>query len=134
MAYNCKIELNGNLGADAKIIEKNGKTFVALRVATQDSYPVKDGDTTTWKNKDTVLWHDVLVFRPTAVEAAKSLTKGDRVEIIGSLAYRTFKDENGYKQQQATIIAGFIQKIDLKGDSEPSESDINSAVEEVTRS
>ena len=45
MTINCKVELNGFLGADPKSISKNGKTFIALRVATTDSYPVKDEKT-----------------------------------------------------------------------------------------
>ena len=133
MAYNCKIELNGNLGADAKIIEKNGKTFVALRVATQDSYPQKEGDKTIWIDSKETLWHDVLVFRPYTVTIAKNLKKGDRVEITGSLSYRTFEDKNGYKQKQASIIAGFIQKIDFDKQAEPTGDEISEVAEEVAR-
>lgn len=134
MAYNCKIELNGNLGVDAKTIEKNGKTFVSLRVATKDSYPKKEGDNTVWTDSKETLWHDVLVFRPYVVAIAKSLQKGDRVEIIGSLSYRTFKDENGYNKRQATVIAGFIQKVEFGKESEqPSEDEISEVVEEVAR-
>jgi single-stranded DNA-binding protein len=44
MAYNCKVELNGVLGNDPKVIEKDGKTFVVLRMATTDSYPLQEGD------------------------------------------------------------------------------------------
>ena len=76
-------------------IEKDGKTFVALRVATTDSYPVQDGEETTWKDKES-LWHDVLVFRPAVTITAKALKKSDIVQINGTLSYRPFKDENGY--------------------------------------
>lgn len=135
MAYNCKVELNGNLGADAKIIEKNDKTFVSLRVATRDSYPKKEGETVVWTDHKETLWHDVLVFRPYAVEVAKTLEKGNRVQVIGSISYRDFQDENGYKKQQATIMAGFIQKIEFDKESEqPSETEISEVAEEIARS
>lgn len=133
MAYNCKIELNGNLGADAKVIEKNGKTFVALRVATKDSYPEKQGETTVWKDRKTTLWHDVLIFRPMAVEIAEKLQKGDFVEITGSLSYRPFKDDKGYTKYQATIIGAFIQKVDFNASDELTEEEISAASEEVPR-
>ena len=133
MAYNCKVELNGNLGADAKTIEKNGKTFVALRVATKDSYPKKEGDKTIWADSKETLWHDVLVFSPNVVNIAKSLKKGDRVEITGSISYREFKDENGYKQQQASIIAGYIRKVDFNKEGNPSSAEISEVAEEVAR-
>lgn len=132
MAYNCKVELNGAIGQDAKLIEKDGKTFVALRVATKDSYPVKEGDKTLWKEKES-LWHDVLVFRPLSVAIAKELKKGDIVEITGSLSYREFKDENGHKKHEASIIANFIKKIEVGKSEEPTEEEI-SEVAEVARS
>ncbi len=131
MAYNCKIELNGNLGADAKLLEKEGKNFVALRIATRDSYPVKEGDTTIWKDSKNTLWHDVLVFRPNAVAIASKLVKGDRVEIIGSLSYRPFTDENGHKKQQATIIASLINKVEFGSTDNPSDEEISAIADEA---
>lgn len=124
MAYNCKIELNGNLGDDAKIIEKDGKSFVALRVATTDSYPKKEGDNTVWINSDTTLWHDVLIFNPNAVHVAKHFQKGERVEIIGSLSYRPFKDEEGYTKYQASVIGNLVRKVEFGKSNQPSEEDM----------
>ncbi|GAB3967717.1 hypothetical protein GCM10028806_10520 [Spirosoma terrae] len=105
MPSNNRVELTGFLGQDAKLIEKNGKKFVALNVATTDSY--KD-DSGQWQDKESV-WHDVLVFRPFAVQFAEKLKKGDKVELIGSLSYKPFKDENGNNRLQATIVASFVQ-------------------------
>lgn len=105
MSSNNRVELTGFLGNDPKVIEKEGKKFVALRLATTDSY--KD-DSGQWQDKESV-WHDVLVFRPAAVQFAEKLKKGDKVELIGSLSYKSFKDENAFSRPQATIIAGFVQ-------------------------
>ena len=119
MATNCKIELNGFLGADPKSITNNGKTFIALRVATTDTYPVKDEKTgeTKWKDKET-MWHDVLVFRPNAAHFARDLKKGDAVTITGSLGYKTFKDESGNAKRQANIIANYIEKVEYNRQDE----------------
>lgn len=107
MANNNRVELNGNLGQDAKTIESNGKKFISLSLATTDSYKDEVGN---WHDKET-LWHEVLVFRPAAIQFAKDLKKGDRVEVVGSLSYRPFKDEQGYTRHQANIIAGYVQKV-----------------------
>lgn len=119
MANNCKIELNGYLGADPKSISKNGKTFIALRIATTDTYPVKDDKTgeVKWKDKETI-WHDVLVFRPQAAHFARDLKKGDAVQISGSLGYKPFKDENGHAKNHASIIANYIEKVEYNRQDE----------------
>lgn len=128
MAINCKIELNGYLGADPKSITKNGKTFIALRIATTDTYPVKDEKTgeTKWKDKETV-WHDVLVFRPNAAHFARDLKKGDAVTITGSLGYKTFKDERGTAKRQASIVANYIEKVEYNRQDEFSFEEIDAA-------
>lgn len=125
MANNCKIELNGHLGNDPKTISKNGKTFIALRVATKDSYPVTDEKTgeIKWKDRETV-WHDVLVFRPQAAHFARDLKKGDAVTITGSLGYKPIKDEQGNNRCQASIIANYIEKIDYHRQDELSFGEI----------
>lgn len=109
MAKNNKVELHGFLGQDAKIMETDGKTFVSLRIATTDSY--KD-ENDQWQDKESI-WHEVLVFRPLAVQFAKELIKGDLVDVTGSISYRPFKDEKGYTRYQATIIAGYVEKVSL---------------------
>lgn len=128
MATNCKIELNGFLGADPKSVSKNGKTFISLRVATTDTYPVKDEKTgeTKWKDKETI-WHDVLVFRPNAAHFARDLKKGDAVTITGSLSYQPFKDENGIPKRGVNIIANYIEKVEYNRQEELSFDEINAA-------
>lgn len=132
MAKNCKLDLNGYLGADPKSISKNGKTFIALSIATTDSYPVKDDKTgeIKWKDKETV-WHDVLVFRPQAAHFARDLKKGDAVTISASLGYKTFKDENGNTKRQASIIANYIEKVEYNRQDELSFDEVNEAISQA---
>jgi len=132
MANNCKIELNGYLGNDPKSITKNGKTFIALRVATTDTYPVNDEKTgeTKWKDKETI-WHDVLVFRPNAAHFARDLKKGDAVTITGSLSYQNFKDENGSPKKGASIIANYIERVEYNRQEELSFDEINDALSQA---
>ncbi|MCA0235848.1 MAG: single-stranded DNA-binding protein [Bacteroidetes bacterium] len=130
MANNCKIELTGYLGNDPKSITKNGKTFIALRVATTDSYPVADEKTgeIKWKNRE-ALWHDVLVFRPQAAHFARELKKGDAVSISGSLGYKPFKDESGNVKRQASIVATYVEKIEYHRQDELFGADLEQAID-----
>lgn len=132
MATNCKIELNGFLGADPKSISKNGKTFIALRVATTDTYPVKDEKSgeTKWKEKEAI-WHDVLVFRPNAAHFARDLKKGDAVTITGSFSYQNFKEENGSPKRGVNIIANYLEKVEYNRQEELSFDEINAVMKQV---
>ena len=125
MARNNKIELHGFLGQDAKVIESDGKTFVSLRVATTDSY--KD-ENDKWQDKESI-WHEVLVFRPLAVQFAKELKKGNLVDITGSISYRPFKDEQGFTRHQATIVAGYVEKASLDKKDEPNTEMVEKALQ-----
>ncbi len=132
MSKNNKVELNGFLGSDPKTINKDGKNFIILNVATTDSYPVADEKTgeIIWKDKETV-WHDVLIFRSTTAQFAKELKKGDKVELSGTLSYRPFKDAEGFTRKQATIVGTFIEKIAYNKQEELSLNSIAEAAEAI---
>ncbi|WP_051041184.1 single-stranded DNA-binding protein [Fibrisoma limi] len=110
MGFNNRVELTGFLGDDPNVIEKDGKTFLALSLATTDSYPVEENGETKWKDLETV-WHDVLIFRKTTAQFARELKKGDRVQISGELSYRSFKTAEGHTRKAATIVARFVEKM-----------------------
>ena len=113
MAYNNTVKLTGNLGAEAKIIEGENKTFAALRLATTDSY--KDKETEQWKDKATI-WHDVIVFSPTLIQEVKAYKAGVRLEVDGSLSYREFLvsiDGKEVTKREASILAYKIQQAPL---------------------
>lgn len=110
---NNKVQLTGYLGEDAKPVAKDGKRYVVLNVATNDSYLVKQGEETKWLEKEAV-WHDVFVFKPSAIKTASALKKGQKIELAGSISYKLFTDEKGHKRKQAIIVGQFIDKIDYK--------------------
>lgn len=132
MAINNKIELNGYLGKDPKTIEKNNRTFIALSIATTDSYPVADEKTgeIKWKDKETI-WHDVLVFRPQAAHFARELKKGDAVLISGGITYKPIKDETGKTRRQASIIANYVEKIDYMKQDNLFDKEVNEAMDDI---
>lgn len=113
MAINNTVTLTGNLGSEAKIIETDNRTFVAVSIATTDSYKDKDE---VWQNKETI-WHNILAFNPKVIEMLKSLKKGTRLTLTGSINYRPFEVVNGdgevITKKEASIIAAKVELAPL---------------------
>lgn len=113
MAITNTVTLIGNMGAEARILKTEESTFAAFSLATTDSFKDNKGE---WQNKETV-WHNVLVFNPKLISMLKSLKKGARLEVTGSLSYRPFEVTDGEGQtitkKEAVIIARKIEQAPL---------------------
>ena len=114
MAYNNQVILKGNLGQDPDVYtDKNGREFIRISLCTQDSY--KDEDSQELVNEPEV-WHTVFAFGKTA-EIANSYKKGERIEVLGKLFYKTTKamieGETRYFTE-ATITARLIKDARLR--------------------
>jgi len=112
MAFNNTVKLTGNIGNEPRIIETETNTFASFSIATTDSYKDEDDN---WQNKETI-WHDVIVFNPKVIEMLKSLKKGARLELTGSLSYRPFEVEiNGkiINKKEVSVIANKIEQAPL---------------------
>ena len=112
MAINNNVTLIGNMGSDARIqkISKDDREFAALSLATTDSY---QNEAEEWIDKET-LWHNILAFSPTAIAMLKSLKKGTRIKVEGSLSYRPYDVLTGegevITKKEASII---VRKVEL---------------------
>lgn len=99
------------MGKEVAQYDTNGKAFGAFSLATVDSYLDEAGN---FQQKETI-WHDVLAFSPSVLAQLKTLKKGSRIELIGSLSYRPFTTtlENGsvVEKKEAMVIA---HKVSLK--------------------
>ncbi|MEL6719755.1 MAG: single-stranded DNA-binding protein [Bacteroidota bacterium] len=113
MAINNTVELIGNIGSEARIIETTESTFATVSIATTDSYKDKDDN---WQDKETI-WHNVIVFNPKLIESLKSFKKGTRLKVIGSLDYRIFEVQDGegkiIKKKEVSIIGRKIEQAPL---------------------
>jgi len=112
--YENKITLKGFLGKDAEsFATKQQKFFVVLSLATKSGY--KDKQTDEWVNHTE--WHRIIAFgRP--ADYAKTLKKGDYVEIEGELRSTEFEKEVGQGKNKAKVTirdrevrAGFVKKL-----------------------
>jgi len=114
MAINNTVTLIGNMGSEARIHpDKDGKEFVGLSIATTDSY---QNDKEEWVEKETI-WHNVVAFSPSVVAIFKTLKKGARIKVEGTLSYRPFDVMNGdgevITKKEVSIVARRVEQAPL---------------------
>lgn len=122
MAINNTVELIGNMNkSGVRIIDTEESKFATFTLATTDSY--KNNETGEWVEKKTI-WHDIVVFSPTVIDAVKDLNSKDRIKVLATLNYRPLPvemelEENGktvtkvINKKEASIIARKIEQVPL---------------------
>lgn len=86
------VTIVGNLTADPELkFTQSGTAVAKLRIATQDRKRDADGN---WTDGDPTFL-DVTAWRQAAENAAESLSKGDRVVIIGRQRQRSYQTREG---------------------------------------
>jgi single-strand DNA-binding protein len=96
-----KVILIGNVGSvEVKEYEKNGETkpLVQVSLATSDGYKDKNGE---WQNQTE--WHKCVFAIPSLAERAKSIGKGDSIEVEGSIKTNRWTDKDGNEQSYKEI-------------------------------
>jgi len=97
--YENNVTLKGYIGKDAQTFAtRHENTFVVLSLATKSGY--KDRQTNEWVNHTE--WHRIVVFGKPA-DYAKSLRKGDYVQIEGELRSSEFDVEAGEGKKKITM-------------------------------
>jgi single-strand DNA-binding protein len=97
--YENNVKLKGYIGKDAQsFATRQQNTFVVLSLATKSGY--KDKQKNEWVNHTE--WHRIVAFGKPA-DYAKSLKKGDYVEIEGELRSSEFDVEVGEGKKKTTV-------------------------------
>ncbi|HEV2134277.1 MAG TPA: single-stranded DNA-binding protein [Terracidiphilus sp.] len=97
--YTNTVTLKGYIGKDAQsFASRHENTFVVLSLATKSGY--KDRQTNEWVNHTE--WHRIVVFGKPA-DNAKSLKKGDYVQVEGELHSSEFDVEAGEGKKKITV-------------------------------
>jgi single-strand DNA-binding protein len=95
--YENNIRLKGFLGKDAITKDtRNGTTCTVLSLATKSSYRRKD----EWVS--CTEWHRIVCFNQLA-DYAKTLKKGDYVEVQGELRSSEFESEVGEGRKKTSV-------------------------------
>ena len=112
--YENNVKLKGYIGKDAQsFATRQQNTFVVLSLATKSGY--KDKQKNEWVNHTE--WHRIVAFGKPA-DYAKSLKKGDYVEVEGELRSSEFdvevgegKKKNTVKRRGWEIRASIVKKL-----------------------
>ena len=97
--YENNVTLKGYVGKNAQsFATQQQNTFVVLSLATKSGY--KDKQTNQWVNHTE--WHRIVAFGKPA-DYAKTLKKGDYVQVEGELRSTEFDVEVGDGKKKATV-------------------------------
>lgn len=106
MSFN-KVQLVGNLGADAQVASVGDKFVINFSVATTEKS--KDQEFTTWFKVAYFVTKDTL---------AQYLVKGTQVFVDGRLRLEEYKDKDGNARTSLKIMANDVQLIGGKASAE----------------
>lgn len=105
----------GNLGADAKVVNANGREFVSFNVAQNDKYKDANGtehEETTWIS---------CAYNGKADKILPFLRKGKQVFCMGRASVRIYDSPKA-----KTKVAGInltVERLELLGGGEPKQED-----------
>ena len=109
-----KVILVGNLGNDPEVrYSQAGAAITNISVATSESWKDKQ----TGQPQERTEWHRVVFFNRLAEIAGEYLRKGSKVYLEGSLRTRKWQDKEGQDKYTTEIVAGEMQMLDSRGDS-----------------
>ena len=112
------VELIGRIGQIETRKGQNGKNFVTLSVATDESYKNDQG-----QKVEQTEWHRVVLFGQPAKFAHEYLGKGWLVLVEGKLRTRKWKDKEGRDQYTTEVVGKKIMALQKPSSSSPEEDD-----------
>lgn len=104
-----KIEVIGNLGADAEVKESNGTKFVTMRIAHTDAYKDEGGN----KHEKTV-WIDA-TMNDADSKLLKYLKQGVKVFVRGNASLRVYSSPKDRCMKAGVTVS--VREIELVGGS-----------------
>lgn len=109
-----KVEIIGNLGADAEIKESNGSKFVTMRIAHTTSYVKEDGSKT-----ESTIWVDVTLNNAES-KVIPYLKQGVRVFVRGNGSLRVYSSKKDRCMKAGlTVSASEIELVGGQSDDVP---------------
>lgn len=102
-----KIQLIGNLGADAELREQNGNKFVTFRVAHTESYTKSDGtrvENTTWVS---------CVLNGDGGALTQYLVKGTKVYVDGDASFEVYSSPKTRRMECGVRLS--VRNVELVG-------------------
>jgi single-strand DNA-binding protein len=95
------VTITGNLTADPELkFTPNGAAVANFRIAVTSR--IRDGE--TWKDGDTSFYR-ITAWRDLATNLTDSLSKGDRVLVVGQLRMRSWETPEGEQRSVVEVTA-----------------------------
>lgn len=104
-----KIEVIGNLGADAEVRDFSGANFVSFRVAHSEKYTGADG----YEHEKTI-WVSCL-YGGNAANLMQYLRKGVKVFVRGFASFKVFSSATTHQMEVGVNVR--VQELELCGSS-----------------
>lgn len=102
----------GNLTRDPELrYTPNGQAVTSFSIATNRSWVDASGD-----KKESVEYHDVVVWGKLAEIVSQYLGKGRKVMVVGRLQTRNWEAQDGTKRSKTEIVATDINFVDRPKD------------------
>ena len=109
-----KVILIGRLGKDPAVTyTPSGTPMAKFSLATDEAFKDRSGE----QQKRTE-WHNIVAWNKLAEICGEYLTKGKLVYIEGSIRSRQWEDQAGNKRTAYDIVAGRMQMLGSKADSD----------------
>lgn len=104
-----RVEIIGNLGADASVMESNGSKFVTMRIAHTDAYKDDAGN----KHEKTV-WIDATI-KDAETKLLPYLKQGVKVFVRGNASLRVYSSPKDRCMKAGCTVS--VREIELVGGS-----------------
>lgn len=108
-----KVELIGNLGADAEVVTANGSKFISMRIAHTDKWTGEDG-----VSHEETSWHSVTMSNadskvlPFLKQGTKIFVRGNaRVRVYSSPKDRCMKGECVVSAHEVELVGGSSDQV-----------------------
>ncbi|MET7253439.1 single-stranded DNA-binding protein [Dyadobacter fermentans] len=105
-----QIQIIGNLGRDAKLVNSNGSEFISFSVAVNDDYTNMNGERIERTDWFSVTTRNLAILQ--------YLTKGAKVFVQGPIRAKPFAKEDGTTIVDINISANWIQLLGTPGTAE----------------
>lgn len=98
-----EVKLVGNIAGDPELkFAQSGTAWIRFTVVTSARFFNKE--TQKWEDKDTTFWRCV-AFGKLAEHMGDSVSKGDRVVVLGMAKEERYKGQDGSEQKETRVTA-----------------------------
>lgn len=110
-----RVILVGRIGKDIELkFAPSGVAYVRLSLATTEHWNDQSG-----QRQESTEWHQVVVWKKQAENAAKYCGKGSLIYVEGRLQTRSWDDQQGQKRYSTEVVAEQVKYLSQPREQSP---------------